>query len=42
MELKEDTLGFGAYIAYQSKKEALSRLLRPGSADDAIRGLIPI
>ena len=42
MELKENTVGFGAYIAYQAQKEVLSRLLRPGSAIDAIRGLIPL
>jgi len=42
MELKEDTLGFGAYIAYQSQKEVLARLVRPGNAASAIRGLIPI
>lgn len=42
MELKEDTLGFGAFIAYQAQKEALARKLRPGSAVDAIRGLIPV
>src|SRR5829696_9215419 len=36
MELKEDTLGFGAYIAYQSQKEALARLVRPGNAAGAI------
>jgi hypothetical protein len=42
MELKEDTLGFGAYVAYQSQKETLARKLRPGSAIDAIRGLIPV
>jgi hypothetical protein len=42
MELKEDTLGFGAYIAYQSQKEVLARLVRPGNAAGAIRGLIPI
>ncbi len=42
MELKEDSLGFGAYIAYQAQKEVLGRLVRPGSAVGAIRGLIPI
>jgi len=42
MELKEDTLGFGAYVAYQTQKEVLSRLVRPGNAANALRGLIPI
>lgn len=42
MELKEDTIGFGAYIAYQTQKEVLSRLVRPGAAAGAIRGLIPL
>jgi hypothetical protein len=41
MELKENTIGFSAYIAYQAQKEALARLVRPGSADNALRGLIP-
>ena len=31
MELKEDTLGFGAYIAYQTQKEELARLVRQAS-----------
>jgi hypothetical protein len=42
MELKEDTIGFSAYIAYQAQKEALARLVRPGEAAGAIRGLIPL
>lgn len=42
MELKEDTIGFGAYIAYQTQKEVLARLVRPGEAAGAIRGLIPL
>ena len=42
MELKEDTVGFGAYIAYQAQKEALARLVRPGEAAGAIRGLSPL
>src|SRR5262245_217484 len=42
MELKEDTLGFSAYIAYQSQKESLARRIRPGSADGQIRGLLPL
>jgi hypothetical protein len=42
MELKPDTLGFGAYIAYQAQKEVLSRLVRPANNDSGIRGLIPI
>lgn len=42
MELKEDTAGFAAYIAYQSQKEALARMVRPGEAAGAIRGLIPL
>lgn len=42
MELKEGTIGFGAYIAYQTQKEVLARLVRPGEAAGAIRGLIPI
>ncbi|HXB69536.1 MAG TPA: hypothetical protein VNY05_14895 [Candidatus Acidoferrales bacterium] len=41
MELKEDTIGFGAYIAYQSQKESLARLVRIGSTASTIRGLIP-
>jgi Contractile injection system tube protein len=41
MELKEDTLGYGAYVAYQAQKEVLARLVRPGDAANAIRGLIP-
>jgi hypothetical protein len=42
MELKEDTLGFSIYLAYQAQKEALAALARPGAAAGAIRGLIPI
>jgi hypothetical protein len=42
MELKEDTAGFAAYIAYQSQKESLARMVRPGEAAGAIRGLIPL
>lgn len=42
MELKENTIGFGAYIAYQAQKEALARKVRPGEAAGAIRGLIPL
>jgi hypothetical protein len=42
MELKEGTLGFGAYIAYQAQKEVLARLVRPGASAGAIRGLIPL
>jgi hypothetical protein len=42
MELKDDTVGFGAYIAYQSRKESLARMLRPGNAAGSIRGLIPL
>jgi hypothetical protein len=42
MELKDDTLGFGAYIAYQAQKEALARLVRPGNAASSVRGLIPV
>ena len=42
MELKEDTVGFSAYIAYQAQKEALSRQLRTGTTASTIRGLIPI
>jgi hypothetical protein len=42
MELKEDTIGFGAYIAYQTQKEVLARLVRPGEAAGAIRGLLPL
>lgn len=42
MELKEDTIGFGAYIAYQAQKEALARMVRPGESAGAIRGLIPL
>jgi hypothetical protein len=42
MELKEDTIGFGAYIAYQAQKEVLARLVRTGTATSTIRGLIPI
>ena len=41
MELKEDTIGFGAYIAYQTQKEVLARLVRPGDAGGAVRGLLP-
>jgi hypothetical protein len=42
MELKEDTIGFGAYIAYQAQKEVLARMVRRGDAAGAIRGLIPL
>lgn len=42
MELKENTIGFGIYIAYQAQKEALARLVRPGESAGAIRGLIPL
>jgi hypothetical protein len=41
MELKESTIGFDAYIAYQTQKEVLARLVRPG-ATGAIRGLLPL
>jgi hypothetical protein len=41
MELKENTIGFDAYIAYQTQKEVLARLVRPG-ATDAVRGLLPL
>src|SRR5262245_35160681 len=42
MELKEDTIGFGAYIAYQAQKEVLARMVLPGKVAGAIRGLIPL
>jgi len=42
MELKEDTIGFGAYIAYQAQKENLARMVRPGESMGAVRGLIPL
>ena len=42
MELKDDTIGFGAYLAYQTQKEVLARLVKPGEAAGAIRGLIPL
>jgi hypothetical protein len=42
MELNEDTVGFGAYIAYQAQKEALARQVRPGNSEGAVRGLIPL
>ncbi len=42
MELKEDTLGFSIYLAYQAQKEGLAALARPGAAAGAIRGLIPV
>jgi hypothetical protein len=42
MELKEDTIGFGAYLAYQTQKEVLARLVKPGEAAGSIRGLIPL
>jgi hypothetical protein len=42
MELKEDTVGFSAYISYQSQKESLARLVRTGSTASTIRGLIPL
>jgi hypothetical protein len=42
MELKEDTVGFGAYIAYQAQKETLARLVRTGTTASTIRGLLPI
>jgi hypothetical protein len=42
MELKEDTIGFGAYIAYQAQKESLARLVRPGASESVIKGLIPL
>ncbi len=42
MELKEDTIGFGVYIAYQAQKESLARLVKPGDTAGAIRGLIPL
>jgi hypothetical protein len=42
MELKEDTVGFGAYIAYQAQKETLARLVRVGTTASTIRGLLPI
>ena len=42
MELKEDNIGFGAYVAYQTQKEVLARAVRAGQVAGAIRGLIPI
>ena len=42
MELKEETIGFNAYIAYQTQKENLARMVRPGESEGAIRGLIPL
>jgi hypothetical protein len=43
MELKEDTVGFSVYMAYQAQKESLAGLARPGvAAAGAIRGLIPL
>ena len=42
MELKDDTIGFGAYIAYQTQKEVLARLVRVGEAAGAIKGLLPL
>jgi hypothetical protein len=41
MELKENTIGFDAYIAYQTQKEVLARMVRPG-ATGANRGLLPL
>src|SRR5262249_57243310 len=41
MELKEDTVGFAAYIAYQAQKEALARLVRPGASAGAPPGRRP-
>jgi hypothetical protein len=41
MELKENTIGFDAYIAYQAQKEVLARMVRPGAAG-ANRGLLPL
>jgi hypothetical protein len=42
MELKEDTQGFGAFVAYQTQKETLARMVRQGDQAGAIRGLIPV
>src|SRR5215475_1309367 len=42
MELQENTIGFGAYIAYQAQKEVLARMVRPGESAGALRGLIPL
>jgi hypothetical protein len=41
LELKENTIGFDAYIAYQTQKEVLARMVRPG-ATGANRGLLPL
>jgi len=42
MELKEDTVGFSTYIAYQAQKEALARMVRTGTTASTIHGLIPV
>ena len=42
MELKDDTIGYGAYIAYQTQKEVLARMVRPGEAAGAVKGLLPL
>jgi len=42
MELKESSIGYGAYIAYQVQKEILARQNRPGTADSRVLGLVPL
>ena len=42
MELKETSLGFGVYIAYQSQKEALARIQQFTAGVQQVRGILPI
>jgi hypothetical protein len=41
MELKNDSLGYQAYLSYQRRKETLSQQNQPQGDDSRIRGMLP-
>lgn len=41
MELKDTSLGYDAFLAYQRKKETLAAGARPRGGEDGVRGLLP-
>jgi hypothetical protein len=42
MELKSDSLGYQAFLAYQRQKETLSQQSQPQGDDTRIRGMLPV
>lgn len=42
LELKETNLGYGVYLTYQSRKEALAKIQQFTSGVQEIRGLLPL